>query len=113
MLVDFYWIAHLFAVVLLVGFTLQAIEAPMLENRRRLVWITGALSLVVFGSGLFLAGAGNYASMGWIMVKMLCVMLLSSVTPLVFRRPESAQRMLPVVLVIVLVALVAVHTKPF
>ncbi len=113
MLVDFTWIAHLFAVMLLVGFTLQAIGAPILENRRRLVLTTGALSLVVFGSGLFLAEAGSYASMGWIMVKVLCVMLLSSVTPLVFRRPESAQRMLPVVLVIVLVALIAVHTQSF
>jgi len=108
-----YTLVHVLCVVLLTGFTFQAIAAPVEANRRRLSITTGVLALLLFVAGFGALAKGEFDNMGWVAVKVLCAVVLASLAPLAFKRPERSGRLIGVAVVVLVLAICMVYLKPF
>jgi len=108
-----YSVVHVLSVMLLVAFTFQAIAAPVEANRKRLSMLTGILVLLVFVAGFGLFAKGEFESLGWVVVKVVCAFVLAALTPMAFKRPERSGRLVSVAVVVLAVAIYMVYFKPF
>ena len=109
-----YHILHVFALIVLTAQTYMAFANPAPENRKRTMMITGiaTLLLVVSGAGMVAKMGFSWGS-GWIIVKLLCWLGFTALAGLAYRRPHLRGRLSFIGLVVVLIALVMVYTKPF
>lgn len=107
-------ILHVFALVVLTAQTYMAFANPAPENRKRTLTITGVAIMLLFISGAWLVrGMGFSWGSGWITVKLLCWLGFSALAGLAYRKPELRGPLSFIGLVVVLIALVMVYTKPF
>jgi uncharacterized membrane protein len=108
-----YQILHVTSVVLLAGFTFQACAAPVPEQRRFYMSITGVFSLVALVAGFGLAAKLGYGFPGWMILKLVCWLGLSGLAGMAFRQPGRGRALSWVAALLVLVAVVSVYAKPF
>ena len=109
-----YHILHVFSLLVLTAQTYMAFANPAPENRKRTMMITGiaTLLLVVSGAGM-VARMGFSWSSGWIIVKVLCWIALSALAGLAYRKTQVRGLLSFIGLLLILIALVMVYTKPF
>jgi uncharacterized membrane protein SirB2 len=110
----FYYILHVFALIVLTAHTFMALANPAPENRKRTMMITGIASLLmlVSGFGLLAKVHGNQFH-GWVIVKLVCWLFLSGLAGLAYRKAHLRGLFSLIGLSLVLVALVMVYLKPF
>jgi uncharacterized membrane protein YhaH (DUF805 family) len=110
----YYSLLHVFALFVLVAHTFMAFASPAVENKKRTMIITGMASLLVLVSGFGLVAKlhGNQIS-GWIVVKIVCWLGLSSLAGIVYRRPELRGTLALTALVLILVSLLMVYVVRF
>jgi uncharacterized membrane protein SirB2 len=110
----FYYILHVFALIVLTAHTFMALANPAPEGRKRTMMITGiaALLMLISGFGLVAKVHGNQFS-GWVIVKLVCWLLFSAIAGLAYRKAHLRGVLSLIGLSLLLVALVMVYLKPF
>jgi uncharacterized membrane protein SirB2 len=111
----FYYILHVFALLVLTAQTFMAFANPTPENRKQTMIITGsaALLMLVSGFGLLSAVYHNVWPGAWLAVKIVCWAGLSALSGLAYRKAHLRGAFSFLALVFILVALVMVYAKPF
>jgi uncharacterized membrane protein SirB2 len=110
-----YYILHLIGLFVLAGWTFFAFAGPAPETRKRVMMLTGIASLVVLigGFGLVAKVYANNFAQGWLIVKIICWLGLSSLAGIAYRRPEARGTLSTLALVFIAVAVYMVYAKPF
>ncbi len=108
----FYHILHLVSLFVLAGYTFYAFAAPP-ETRKRVMMITGIASLLVLVGGFGLQAKLAVGWPGWLIVKLVCWLGLSALAGFGYRRRGAAGTLAVVAIVLVLIAIVMVYTRPF
>lgn len=110
----FYYILHVFSLIVLTAHTFMALANPAPENRKRTMMITGiaTLLLLISGFGLLAKVHGNQFH-GWVIVKLVCWLGFSALAGLAYRKAHLRGTLSFIGLSLVLVALVMVYLKPF
>jgi uncharacterized membrane protein SirB2 len=110
----FYYILHVFSLIVLTAHTFMALANPAPENRKRTMMITGiaTLLMLISGFGLLAKVHGNQFH-GWVIVKMVCWLFLSALAGLAYRKAHMRGLLSFIALTLILVALVMVYLKPF
>ena len=112
--IQLYHILHVFSLIVLTAQTYMAFANPAPENRKRTMMITGiATLLLVVSGGALVAKMGFSWGSGWIIVKLLCWLGFTALAGLAYRKPHLRGRLSFIGLVVILIALVMVYTKPF
>src|SRR4051812_6839611 len=112
MSLSFYYILHVSSVLALAAFTFYAFAAPA-ETRKRVMMITGILSLLVLGAGFGLLGKLHYGFPGWVIVKLVCWFLFSGLAGMGYRKRGAIGVLSIVGIALLVVAVTMVYTKPF
>lgn len=108
----FYQILHVTSVLVLTGFTFYAFAAAP-ETRKRVMMITGIASLLAVAAGFGLAAKLGFGFPGWLIVKVVCWFGLSGLAGVGYRRRGAVGALATIAVVLVLIAVVMVYTKPF
>jgi hypothetical protein len=108
----FYNILHVVSILALTGYTFYAFAAPP-ETRKRVMMITGIASLLAVVAGFGLQAKMNTGWPGWLIVKIVCWLGLSALAGFGYRRRAAAGALGVVALVLALIAVVMVYTRPF
>jgi hypothetical protein len=107
-----YYILHVVSILVLTGFTFYAFAAAP-ETRKHVMMITGIASLVALVAGFGLQAKLGYGFPGWLIVKIVCWLGLSGLAGFGYRRRGAAGTLALIAVVLALVAVVMVYTKPF
>jgi hypothetical protein len=106
-------VIHVVAALALFGATFYAF-AGRPETRRRVLVYSGAASLVVLLAGLRMWQVQfSFAAAGWIFVKLICWLGVSSLTGLAYRRREKAGLFAVLAILLGAIAVVMAFYKPF
>lgn len=108
-----YYILHVTAAFLLVGYTFQAFAAPDPERRGGLMAKTGILSVIVLVAGVGLAHKNGHGFPLWVILKLGCWLGISALSGMVFRKPEKAGSLALGTILFILAAVLLVYIKPF
>lgn len=110
----YYHLLHLFSLFVLTAHTFMAFGNPDPANRKRTMMITGIASLLVFISGFGMAHilAIPFSS-GWLIVKMVCWLGLSSLAGIVYRKAHLRGLLSLIGLLLILTAVYMVYFRPF
>ncbi len=104
---------HVAAVLVLIAFTFYAFAAA-LETRKAVLSVTGVAALVVIATGIRMwQGLYGFAPLGWIIVKIVCLLGIASLTGMAYRRRSQACLLMAVILVLAIIAVAMVYAKPF
>jgi uncharacterized membrane protein SirB2 len=110
----FYYILHVFALLVLTAHTFMALANPAPENRKRTMIITGIASLLMLVSGFGLwSKVHGMQVQGWIIVKIVGWFGFSALAGLAYRKAHLRGMLSFIGLSLLLVALVMVYLKPF
>jgi hypothetical protein len=106
-------IIHVVSVLVMIAYTFFAFAGPM-ETKKRVMMITGVMSLLVAGTGVRMwQGVFGMHMFGWIIVKIVCWLGLSALTGMAYRKRAQANTLMVVVLALALTAVTMVYVKPF
>jgi hypothetical protein len=106
-------IVHLSSVLVLLCYTFYAFAAAP-ETRKGVLAITGIAALVAIGTGLRMwQGLYSFAPLGWILVKLVCLLGISAVVGFAYRRRDIRTALMLIVLVLAITAVAMVFAKPF
>ena len=108
-----YYFLHVLGAFVLVGWTYAACVAPAPERRKATMMVTGIASLVMVVAGFGLQAKLQVGFPLWLIVKLVCWLVISALSGIAFRKPESAKGLALVVYLLVVVALACVYFKPF
>ncbi|MBS0662221.1 MAG: SirB2 family protein [Verrucomicrobia bacterium] len=110
----YYYILHVFALLVLTAQTFAAFANPAPENRKRTMITSGIASLlmIVAGFGLISKVYANHFA-GWMFVKMACWLVITAVSGIAYRKPELRGKLVVIAFAALLIALVMVYAKPF
>ncbi|MCP4091838.1 MAG: hypothetical protein GY747_00170 [Planctomycetes bacterium] len=110
-----YSFLHVAAAFLLVGYTFFVFASPKLpENRRKVMIISGLLSLVMlFGGFGLVAKIYDNTWHTFLFIKIACWLGLSAMAGIAYRKPQQVRTMAYLTRLLVLVAVWAVYFKPF
>lgn len=110
----YYYILHVFALLVLTAQTFSAFANPAPENRKQTAIITGiaGLLMLVAGFGLISKVYSNHFA-GWMFVKIACWLVITALSGIVYRRPHLRGQLALIAFATLLVALVMVYVKPF
>jgi hypothetical protein len=105
-------ILHVSGVLVLFGATFYGFAgAP--ETRKRVLMWSGIAALVVFVTGFRLwQGAYDFHG-GWVWVKLVCWLGLSSIGGLAYRRRDSVPLLIFLALLFAVTAIAMVYVRPF
>jgi|FLOH01.1.fsa_nt_gi hypothetical protein len=110
-----YSFLHVASAFLLVGYTFFVFASPKLpENRRKVMMISGILSLIMLVGGFGLVSK-VYAN-AWptfVLIKVACWLGLSAMAGLAYRNPAQVRTLAYITRLLVLIAVWAVYFKPF
>ena len=109
---NIYSILHVGSIVLLTGWTFYAFAAPA-ESRKRVMMITGILSLLALIAGFGLQAKLKVGWPGWLIVKIVCWLGLSALAGFGYRKREAAGTLMVVAAIFVLLAVTMVYTRAF
>ncbi len=110
----YYYILHVFALLVLTAQTFSAFANPAPENRKQTMIITGVAGLLMIFAGFGLISkvyANHFA--GWMFVKMACWLVFTALGGLAYRRPHLRGKLAFTAFAVLLIALVMVYVKPF
>lgn len=108
--VKIYSLLHVASGFLLTALTFAACAAPRPESRRRMMILTGVLSLLMLVGGFGLvARVYDNEWPHWVFVKIACWLGLSALAGLAYRRPGRGGTLMAVGALLVVVALVMVY----
>lgn len=109
----YYQILHILSLVVLTAHTFMAFANPAPENRRQTMIITGmaALLMLVSGFGMLSISKISYQT-GWVVVKLVCWLGLSTLAGIVYRKAHLRGRLSYVALVCITIAVVMVYFRP-
>lgn len=107
-----YSILHVGSILLLTGWTFYAFAAPP-ETRKRVMMITGILSVVAVVAGFGLQAKLKIGWPGWFFVKIVCWLGLTALAGFGYRKREAAGTLSLVAAILVLVAVAMVYTRAF
>lgn len=113
----FYQILHVLSAILLVSFVISACSDPKPERKKRVMMITGILSLLVLAGGFGLAIkiydiSNPLKFTGWMMAKVVIWILLSGMAGMAFRRSTISGVLTLVVIAMAGIAVYLVYAKP-
>lgn len=108
----FYHILHVSSLIVLLGYTFYAFAAPA-ESRKRVLMITGIMSLLMLVSGIGLLHKLHLGFPAWSIVKLVCWLGLSAIGGIAFKRRAQADVVMLVALALAITAVVMVYLKPF
>lgn len=108
----FYSILHVSSLIVLLGYTFYAFAAPA-ETRKKVLMITGVMSLLMLVSGIGLLHKLQLGFPGWAIVKLVCWLGVSAVAGIAFKRRAQADVIMVVAFVLAIVAVTMVYLKPF
>lgn len=111
---SFYHVIHVFSLTALVGYSFYAFAAPAPQTKKRVMMFTGiaALAMIIAGAGL-MAKMGYSWKSGWVWIKIVCLLGLTALPGMAYRRREKAGTFIIVALLLVLIAISMVYYKPF
>ena len=110
----YYHLLHLFSLFVLTAHTFMAFGNPDPMNKRRTMTITGIASLLVLVSGFgMLHLLAIPFSTGWVIVKFVCWLGLSSLSGVVYRRAHLRGLLSMISLLLILTAVYMVYFRPF
>lgn len=107
-----YYIIHVCSVLVLTAYTFYAFAAPA-ETRKRVMMITGIASLLALVGGFGLQAKLHYGFPGWLIVKIVCWLGLSALAGIGYRRRSAVGVLSLVAVLLIVIAVVMVYTKPF
>lgn len=108
----FYYILHVFSVIVLSAYTFQAFVAPA-EQRKKLLAFTGIASLVALISAFgLLHKLGHPMTATWVYLKFAAWLGLSALAGVGFRRRGAVGLLTVIALALVVLALYAVYVRP-
>lgn len=110
-----YSFLHVASAFLLVGFTFFVFASPKLpENRRKVMIISGVLSIVMLVGGFGLvAKVYDNTWHSFVIIKLVCWLGLSAMAGIAYRKPAQVRTLAYLSRLLVLVAVWAVYFKPF
>ncbi len=110
----YYHLLHLFSLFVLTAHTFMAFGNPDPVNKKRTMMITGIASLLVLASGFGMLHllAIPFAT-GWVIVKFICWLGLSSLSGVVYRRAQLRGLLSMISLLLILTAVYMVYFRPF
>jgi len=107
-----YLILHLASIIVLLGYTFYAFAAPA-ETRKRVLMITGIAALLVLFSGWGMRERLHLGFPGWIIVKIVCWLGLSSIAGIAYRKRAMADLFMIIAFVLAITAVAMVYVRPF
>ena len=109
---EFYRFLHIISVILLCGCVFYAVGAPETAKRRTMI-LAGIASLfaLIGGFGL-LAKVYSNTFFAWVIVKLVCWLLISSLGGLAFRRRAQATVWVSLLIAAIVVSAAMVAFKP-
>lgn len=106
----YYYVLHVFSLVVLTAHTYMALANPDPANRKRTLIVTGIASLLMLFSGFgLLAKLHSNQFAPWVFVKLACWLGLSALGGLAYRKAHIRGLLSLVGLTLVLVALWTVY----
>ena len=109
---SFYHILHLSSLIVLLGYTFYAFAAPA-ETRKRVLMITGVMSLLMVVSGVGLLHKLRFGFPVWAIVKLVCWLGLSALAGIAYKRRAQSDLFMLVGFALAITAVVLVYLKPF
>ncbi len=110
----YYQLLHILSLIVLTAHTFMAFANPVPENRRRTLMITGIAALLMFGSGFAMLTLSKIPFLtGWVLVKLFCLLGLSALAGVAYRKPGMRGMLSMLALVLIAVAVTMVLFKPF
>jgi hypothetical protein len=107
-----YLILHLASIIVLLGYTFYAFAAPA-ETRKRVLMITGIAALLVLVSGWGMRERMHLGFPGWIIVKLVCWLGLSSIAGIAYRKRAMADLFMMIAFLLAITAVAMVYVRPF
>jgi len=106
-----YQIMHVASMVVLTAYVFMAFANPDPKGKKRTMMITGILSLL-----MLIGGFGMIAVMGlgfpwWVVVKLICWLVLSSMAGMAYRKPASMGTWKAITLTAILIAIATVYLR--
>ena len=105
-------ILHVAGVFALLGYTFYACAAAP-ETRKKVLMITGIMSLLVILTGGAMLGSEHLGFPGWAIVKLFCWLGISAFSGVAYRKREKAPLFMSLTLLLAVIALTMVYLKPF
>jgi len=111
----FYYILHVFSLLVLTAHTYMAFANPDPVNKKSTMIITGVagLLMLVSGFGLLSRVYQNQWPGGWLAVKLFCWLGFMALAGMAYRKAQIRGLLSFIGLALLLVALVMVYLKPF
>jgi hypothetical protein len=109
---QFYYILHLSSLVVLLGYTFYGFAAAA-ETRKRVLMMTGIMSVLMLVSGIGLLHKLALGFPTWAIVKLVCWLGLSALAGLAYRRRAQANGLMLLGFALAIVAVAMVYLKPF
>ncbi|MEX2045427.1 MAG: hypothetical protein WD941_08755 [Opitutus sp.] len=108
----YYQILHIASLLVLIGYTFYAFAAPA-DTRKQVMIITGIASLLALVAGFALQAKLVGSFPGWLIVKIVCWLGLSAIAGFGYRRRGAAGTLAAIAIVLALLAVIMVYTRPF
>lgn len=105
-------IVHVFSVITMIALTIYACAAEPGTRKKVMTW-SGITSLLALLTGLRLWQVMYHFQGGWVVVKIVCWLGIATIAGLAYRRREKAGLWIFLTLLLTLIALVMVFTRPF
>lgn len=109
----YYQVLHLLSLIVLTTHTFMAFANPLPENRKRTLMITGIAALLMFISGFGMLTVQKIPFLtGWVIVKLGCLIGISGLAGITYRKAHLRGALSRVALALVAVALTMVYFRP-
>lgn len=110
----YYQLLHIFSLLVLTAQTFLAFGNPDPANRKRTMMITGAAALLMLFSAFGMLTLNKIPFLtGWVIVKFVCWLGLSSLSGIVYRKAHLRGMLSLIALVLLLTAVTMVYFRPF
>jgi len=113
-MITFYQLLHVIGAILLTAFTILSVAIAGRGKNKRLLMVTGILSLAVLAGGFGLVARlyGNTFE-PWVHPKILCWLVISLSAGMAFRRPSQSKLWGGLTVIAVATAVAMVYVRPF
>jgi hypothetical protein len=106
-----YHILHVGALFILAGFTFGALANPKPETKKKVMMVTGIMSLIVLITGFGMLAVLGLGFPVWIIIKVICWIGLSVIAGVAYRKPDMTGTLSIAAIVLILLAVAAVYWR--
>ncbi len=111
MTIQFYQTLHVLSVLVLTAYTFFAFAGPAPETKKRVMIITGSAALLMIVSGFGMLGKMGVGFPWWAIVKLVCLIGVSALSGIAYRRPAARGMLSAIAIVLLTVAVYTVYHK--